>query len=244
MLRTFILFVSILCSADAFALSQEEVVAGAEKMYRKRMAELSQRFILDDDAVFLARVERVSQPLLQQAKHDYPAAAEWRWEIHTSSEPDEAAYCMAGGKLLINQNQVRNLNLSDAELAMLLSHEMQHALQQHNLKEYLEAMRLFPDWKTRPFSELEEAVDNDTALMQALSALNLNQESEADIEGMILAWRAGWRANDLAQFFKKLTRASSKPNFDSTSHPAPGRRWQAARVLAATLADKKKDVLP
>lgn len=244
MLRILFLVISILCSANVLALSQEEVVAGAEKMYRKRITELTQLFMLDDDAVFLTRVERVLQTLLQRVKHDYPNAAEWRWEMHTSSEADEAAYCMAGGKLLINQNQVRALNLNDAELAMLLSHEMQHALQLHNLKEYIEAMRLFPEWKGRPFSELEEAVDNDTSLMQALSSFNLSQEAEADIEGLKFAWRAGWRAKDLALFFKKLTRASSKPNFDSTSHPAPGRRWQIARDLAATLTAPGNEVQP
>ena len=127
MLRSFILFVLLLYSASAFALSQDEVIAGAEKMYRKRMAELQQRYFLDDDAVFLARVTRILQTLLLQAKLDYPAANLWHWEIHTSSDPDETAYCMAGGKLLISQNQVLALSLNDTELAMLLSHEMQHA---------------------------------------------------------------------------------------------------------------------
>jgi predicted Zn-dependent protease len=244
MLRSFILFVLLFCSANVLALTHEEVVAGAEKMYRKRMTELMHRFMLDEDAVLLVRLKRIFQTLVQQANHDYPSTAEWRWEIHVSSEPDETAYCMAGGKLLINQNQVRSLNLNDAELAMLLGHEMQHALQQHNLKEYLEAMRLFPAWENRPFSELEHAVDNDAALMQALSALNFNQEGEADTEGLKLAWRAGWRANDLVQFFKKLARASATPNFESNSHPAPGRRWQDARAMAATMPDKKKDVVP
>lgn len=244
MLRLFTIFLLALCSASALALSQEEVMAGAEQMYRKRMTELQQRYMLDENAVFLARVERVLQTLLPQAKLDYPDSALWRWEIHTSSEADETAYCMAGGKLLISQNQVLALSLNDAELAMLLSHEMQHALQQHNLKEYLEAMRLFPIWKTRPFSDLEDAVDNDATLIQALSALNLKQEAEADVEGMKLAWRAGWRASDLAQFFRKLTRSSAMPNFDSASHPAPGRRWQAALKLAAALDLSKKPVQP
>ncbi len=235
MLRPFILFIFVLCGTNALALSHDEVIAGAEKIYQKRMVELAHRSMLDDDEVFLRRVERVLQTLLQQARHDYPSSTLWRWEIHTSSEPDETAYCMAGGKLVVNKNQVHALNLNDAELAMLLSHEIHHALLQHNLKEYLEAMRLFPVWTTRPFSALEDAVDNDATLLQALAALNFSQESEADMEGVKFAWRAGWRASELVQFYKKLTRASATPNFDSASHPAPARRWKAARDLAATL---------
>lgn len=234
----------LLLGTNALALSHDEVIAGAEQMYRKRMTELAQRYSLDEDMVFLSRVERIAQALMHQAKLDYPASVNWRWEIHTSKEAGESAYCMAGGKLLVNQNQVQDLNLNDAELAMLLSHEMQHALLQHNLQEYQEAMRLFPVWRTRPFAELEDAVDNDAAMIQALARFNLRQENEADTEGIKFAWRAGWRASELAQFFKKLARSSTWPNFDSASHPAPASRWQAARDLAATLDDRKKELLP
>ena len=235
MLRLFSLCFLILFGANALALSHDEVIAGAEQMYRKRLLELQQKYALDDDVNFLARVKKIAQTLLLQAKHDDTEVAHWNWEIHTSSDVDETAYCMAGGKILISQVQVQNLNLNDAELAMLLSHEMQHALLQHNLKEYVEAIRLFPTWKNRPFSDLEDAVDNDATLLQALAGFNFKQEIEADKEGLKFAWRAGWKAADLAQFFKKLGASNPMKNFDSISHPAPARRWKDARELASVL---------
>ena len=154
---------------------------------------------------------------------------------------------MAGGKILINSAHASALNLNDAELAMLLSHEMQHALQEHNLKEYTEALRLFPAWRAKAFSILEDAVDNDATLVRALAKLNFQQEIEADAEGMKLAWRAGWPASQLATYFKKLKRASNMPNFESASHPASARRGQAARALAVDLDainSKKIDTAP
>ncbi|UUZ49768.1 hypothetical protein LP420_06170 [Massilia sp. B-10] len=87
---------------------------------------------------------------------------------------------MAAGKILLSQAYVERLGLTDAELAMVISHEMQHAILLHNLKEYEEAIRLEPGWLARPFSELEDAVDNDTRLMSKLSDLNWDQEVEAD----------------------------------------------------------------
>ena len=225
----------MLYGASALALSHDEVIAGAGQMYRQRMQELEQRQVLDDDVFFLARVKKIAQTLVLQAKLDYPVFADWSWEIHTSSAADETAYCMAGGKILISQSQVQTLNLNDAELAMLLSHEMQHALLQHNLKEYLEAIRLFPIWENRPFSDLEQAVDNDAKLISALAKFNFSQEIEADKEGLKFAWRAGWKAASLASFFKKLGASTTMKNFDSISHPAPARRWKAARDLARTL---------
>ena len=59
----------------------------------------------------------------------------WLWEFHTSDEIDEGSYCMAGGKLLISQPQVTRLELRDAELAMLMSHEIAHAVLQHHYQE-------------------------------------------------------------------------------------------------------------
>ncbi|HTD04420.1 M48 family metalloprotease [Undibacterium sp.] len=235
MLRAVILpFIFLVCGA-AGAVTQEQVVAGAERMYRERIAEVRGRSALDTDARFLERLQQIAQVLIRRAASDYPQTAGWAWEIHASADPNENAFCMAGGKLLVGQRFVQDLSLDDAELAMLLAHEMQHAIQEHNLKEYQEALRLEPGWTQRPFAELESAVDNDNALMRKLDGFNAAQEVEADREGLKLAWRAGWPAMRLANYFKKLSRASASPNFDSRSHPASARRWQAARELAAAL---------
>ena len=225
----------VLASGGADAVTHEEVVAGAAKLYRGRIVELAQSGMLDRDAAFLARVGRIMQRLSEQARRDNPTAPVWSWEIHTSSDPDDNASCMAGGKLLISQAYVERLGLADAELAMVLSHEMQHAILLHNLKEYEEAVRLEPRWLARPFSALEDAVDNDWRLMGKLAALNWEQEVEADREGLAMAWRAGWRAKELAGYFRKLEQAATMSNMGSATHPSPLQRWRAARRQAEVL---------
>jgi len=216
-------------------LTQSAVFAGAERLYRERIAELATRHDLDRDSRFNHRVQRIAADLLQQAKKDYPQAAGWAWELHTSHDDAESASSMAGGKLLVGAGYASKLQLNDAELAMLLAHEMQHALQEHNYQEFEAALRLAPQWQSRPFSELEEAVFNDAALMKLLESLNFQQEIEADREGLLLAWRAGWPAPALANYFKKFRRSHPTPNFDSVTHPSPSSRWAAARALAETL---------
>lgn len=219
----------------AAALTQAEVMAGAERLYRDRMQELKAQHQLDADPVFHERVQRIAKPLLAQAMHDYPESAAWAWEIHTTPEGDENAYAMAGGKMLVSRAYVHKLALSDAELAMLLAHEICHAVLRHNLLEYQEAVRIAPEWRTRPFAELEEAVDNDAALMRKLAPLGIRQEAEADREGLKLAWRVGWQGAALARYFQKLSRSSHAPNFEQFAHPAPAQRWKAAQELAAML---------
>jgi predicted Zn-dependent protease len=219
----------------AFAVTQNEVAAGAARLYRERIAELRTSHRLDVDERFHARVERIARPLIAQAERDFAISAGFAWEIHTTSDGDPNASSMAGGLLLVGGDHVRELRLSDAELAMLLAHEIAHAALQHNLREAEEAIRIDPSWGARPYAELEHAIDHDNALMRRLEALNVAQEEEADREGMRLAWRAGWRTDALAGYFRKLARASPSPNFAAAGHPSPNARWAAARALAASL---------
>ncbi len=238
-LATLLVLCLWLASGGALAVTQEEVEAGAARMYRVRITELANAGMLDRDPTFLARLARITQRLSEQARRDNPSLPAWSWEIHASSDPDDNASCMAGGKLLLSQAYAERLALTDAELAMVLSHEMQHTILLHNLKEYQEAERLDPRWLTRPFSTLEDAVDNDTRLMARLAGLNKEQEVEADREGMAMAWRAGWRAGELAAYFRKLAEAATMSHIGSATHPSPLQRWRTAR-RQAQLLDKEK----
>ncbi|MBV8666974.1 MAG: hypothetical protein JO269_10880 [Burkholderiaceae bacterium] len=232
------LLIAILPCLSAAAVTLDEVNAGALRLYQARLAESEQRQELDGDQKFLRRVQGIAGKLIAQAEHERGAEAAIVWEIHTSGAPDESASCMAGGKLLIGQAYVEQLELNDAELAMLIAHEMEHALLQHNLKEMREALRLEPERLQRPFSELEYAVDHDNTLMNKLDAFNAAQELEADHDGFLLAWRAGWPAAGLANYYKKAAHADTMANFDRREHPASARRWQAIQTLSKQIGNQ------
>ncbi|MGO4380883.1 M48 family metalloprotease [Pseudoduganella sp. RAF19] len=231
----------MLVEGAAQAVTQDQVMAGSARLYRERIEELRSAYRLDDDARFGARVEAVARPLIEQAKREFPESADWNWELHTTTDGDANAFAMAGGKLLVSRAYVVDLGLNDAELAMLLAHEIMHAVLRHNLKEFDEALRLEPKWGERPYAEFEHAIDNDNTLMRKLAGFNAAQEEEADREGMRFAARAGWPPMALAGYYRKLARSSDNPNFDSFAHPAPARRWIAARELAQKLAAEQDE---
>ena len=208
-------------------LTQQLVMSRAAILYAERVAGVS----VDGDARFTERVRGIALPLIAQARSDYPDTAHWDWEVHTTDDQDQNADCMAGGKILVSKAYVERLGLGDAELAMLLAHEIEHAALRHNLKEYQQALRLEPGWARRPFIELEDAVDNDRQLMTKLAQTNYEHEEEADREGLLLAWRAGWPAARLAGYFKKMVRASYWPNHVKPDYPSPFGRLRAARAL-------------
>ncbi|WP_342117386.1 M48 family metalloprotease [Pseudoduganella sp. OTU4001] len=231
---------SLLCGAGAAQaegrrVTQEQVMAGAAKLYEEQLTRLRASQRLDDNPRFNARVTAIAGRLIEQARRDYPESAAWAWELHTTSDEEENAFAMAGGKLLVSSAFVDRLTLNEAEIAMLLAHEICHAVLLHNLREHQEAMRLEPHWAERPYEELEYATDHDFALMRKLAPSNSLQEEEADREGMRLAARAGWKPLELAGFFRKLARSSHSPNFRSIYHPAPALRARAALDLAREL---------
>lgn len=219
----------------ALAVSQAEVMAGSAKLYRERIDELRRSYRLDDDERFGARVAALARPLIEQAKREFPDSAGWDWELHTTTDGDANAFAMAGGKMLVSRAYVDELALKDAELAMLLAHEIMHALLRHNLKEFEEALRLEPARATQPFAEFEHDIDHDDALMRKLARFNRQQELEADREGLRFAARAGWPPQALAVYFRKLARHSHYANFERFDHPSPASRWRAASELAAQL---------
>ncbi|TXI95022.1 MAG: hypothetical protein E6Q34_03740 [Burkholderiaceae bacterium] len=218
---------------EPWLLTPELVIAGAAKKYQKKIEELQQGHLLDRRATSLDYLNRIFLRLQASAYHQYPASANWRWELHTSDELHESSYCMAGGKLLINLPHIEEMNLNEAELAMLISHEMAHALLLHHYLEDQEALRLFPAWSTRPFSEFEDAVDEDDVIIRALAEFNKAQEYEADRAGFQLAMQAGYSAKQLLRFYDKLRKRSAHPNFDSLSHPAPAQRLLRLREMVA-----------
>ena len=216
-------------STAKWQLSPQLVAQGANKKYRVKVDELQQAHLLDTEVLFNERLHRIMTKLTAQAVIDYSNSGQWQWEIHSSDQYDEASYSMAGGKILISRPQVYELALNDNELAMLIAHEMAHALLQHNFLEDQEALRLFPAWLHQDFEKFETAVDDDDTLVTALAALGKQQEFEADLSGMQLALRAGHPAKSLLRFYEKLRKRSAYPNFESRTHPAPSERLQRLR---------------
>ena len=79
-------------------------------------AGLAKRGILDDDQGILERVRSVAWTVVHAAIAAKPEAATWQWEVHVTSDPEQEASCMAGGKLLLGSKFIARLGLEDGEL--------------------------------------------------------------------------------------------------------------------------------
>ena len=117
--------------AQQMRFARGPVQAAAAQAYEKELARLDSLGLLDTDRQRLNRIRRIAAVLVAQAITLKPAAREWGWEIHLTSDPEVAAYSMAGGKLLVGSRFIETYNLSDDELAAALAHEIGHVIAEH-----------------------------------------------------------------------------------------------------------------
>ena len=214
--------------------SAEEVQSRTASQYHHILVGLAKRGILDDDVAILKRVQRVAWTVVHAAITAKPATATWRWEVHVTSDPEQEASCMAGGKLLLGSKFIARLGLQDGELAGLIGHEVAHAVAEHHREELTAVLHINPAHPERSLDILMAQLDADYSLQIRLARLLRIQESEADQLGMALAYRAGWPMASIVNFFEKLATAEHS-GANSWTHPTAATRLQAARSLALVL---------
>ncbi|NVM76115.1 putative Zn-dependent protease [Duganella sp. SG902] len=215
--------------------SADEVDASMQERYIDRTVDLAAAGKLDRDRALLARLRYISAELIRAAFELKPEVARWQWEVHTTSDADVDAICMAGGKILVGSAFVHQLALTDGELATLLAHEVAHVVAEHPRETLSEAM-LLNRLPAVPLEVVMARLDSDLSLQIRLSRLSSLQESEADQLGMVLAHRAGWAADDMISFYRKLGEGEQAA-LVSSAYPASESRLSMARGMARLFND-------
>ena len=76
-------------------------------------------------------MQRIADALLPHTRKWNARAKEWKWEVNVINSQTINALCMPGGKIVVFTGILDGLNLTDDELAMVIGHEMAHALREH-----------------------------------------------------------------------------------------------------------------
>jgi predicted Zn-dependent protease len=87
--------------------------------------------LLPDSDPQVKRVRLMLQKLIPYALKWNDRAKQWHWKIDVIRSPNIMIRCMPGGKILIESGLFAKLRPNDNELAMLMGHEIAHALRDH-----------------------------------------------------------------------------------------------------------------
>ena len=212
-------------------VSADEVEQMASQQYVQLATKArSENALLPDSAPQVIRVRAIARRLIPQTLEWNRRAAQWRWEVIVLQSKEINAFCMPGGKIAFYTGILDQLKLSDDEVAMVMGHEMSHALREH-AREQMGKSAVTGMGASVISSLLGLGRTGDMVLNAGRSLLNLSfgrkDETEADLVGMELAARAGYDPRAGLTLWKKMGDANkgAPPQFLST-HPASGTRIQ------------------
>ena len=194
---------------------------------------------LSTNQAHLELVSRVGQRIAAVAERP-----DYQWEFRVIASSQQNAYCLPGGKVSVHEG-VLPVCANEAGLAVVMSHEIAHALARHGGERMshslaVEGVKHAVDYVTKDREERQRQM-----IMQAyglgtqygvILPYSRKHENEADHMGLILMAKASYDPAEAPRFWERFATAktgSSTPEFLST-HPSDEHRVEN---LAALLPD-------
>jgi predicted Zn-dependent protease len=204
----------------------ETIEQGAAQAYEQELKTARDKGVLNTDQAQLARVTTIARRIVAATPAFRADAQTWKWQFNVQKTPELNAYCMPGGRIMVYTGLMEKMQLSDAELATVLAHEVAHALREHTRERvsraYAQQLVLSGAAAVTGVSDSTANVANMVAEVTFQLPFGRDQESEADRIGLELMARAGYDPNAALTLWKKMAAAetSGTPKFLST-HPSP-----------------------
>ncbi len=182
-----------------------------------------------DDHPVLQRLRAIAARLIPHTRQWNPRAASWRREVNLIGSKQVNAWCMPGGKIAFYSGLLEQLKLTVDEAAMIMGHEMAHALREHARERLAKTQATGIGLRLgAQLLGLGQAGDIAANLGTQLLRLKYNRddETEADLVGLEIAARGGYRPEAGVSLWKKMTAlkgGKEGPAFLSTHPNSPER---------------------
>ena len=207
-----------------------EVEQSARKQYGDMMKEAASKNALGpDNHPEVMRLRRIAKDIIPHSFEWNPRAKEWKWEVNLVGSNQINAFCMPGGKIAFYSGILTQLKLTDDEVAMVMGHEIAHALREHARERMGKAtatngVAVIGSTVASVFFGVSPQI-TDLVANQGAKLLNLkfsrDDETEADLVGMEIAARAGYDPRAGVTLWQKMSAANkgAPPQWLST-HPS------------------------
>jgi predicted Zn-dependent protease len=216
-------------SAFSKLVPAETVERSSVQQYAQMLQEAAAKNALGGkDNPQVRRLRGIAQKIIPFAIDWNPRAKDWRWEVNLIGSKQINAFCMPGGKIAFYSGILEQLKLTDDEVAMVMGHEVAHALREHARERMGKnaATGIGANLIGQMFGlgQLGQTVTNYGAQLLTLQ-FSRSDESEADLVGMELAARAGYDPRAGITLWQKMGAVSkgAPPQWLST-HPSGNSR--------------------
>jgi Zn-dependent protease with chaperone function len=207
----------------------EQLETSATQQYDQMLAQAkAKRALAPDNHPQLIQLRAIAQRIIPYAQQWNSRAGSWRWEVNLIGSKQINAFCMPGGKIAFYTGILDQLKLTDDEIAMVMGHEMAHALREHAreriAKSQATSIGLSLGAQLLGLGELGNMAANLGTQLLTLK-FSRSDESEADLVGLELAARAGYDPQAAVSLWQKMGQATGNGGigFLSTHPTGPDR---------------------
>jgi len=156
----------------------------------------------------------------------------YKWEFNLVDNKDVNAWCMPGGKVVVYTGLLP-VAQNEAALAIVLAHEITHAVAHHGQERISQAMlaqgiavggNLFTSGNSQA-NNIFNNIYGPAVTVGALLPNSRNQELEADRYGLIFAAMAGYNPREAIPFWTRMAKkGGAKPPPFLSTHPTDEQR--------------------
>lgn len=198
--------------------------AGAQQFVATVQEAKRQNALLPQNHPQTQRLHAIARRIIPHTSPWNPRAKDWQWQVALINSEQINAFCLPGGKIAFYTGILDQLKLNDDETAMIMGHEMAHALREH-ARERL-AKSSATNLGLRLGAELLGLGNLGAAAADLGSQLltlkfSREDESEADLVGLELAARGGFSPGASVSLWEKMAAANGKNGLSFLStHPS------------------------
>ncbi|GAB2733633.1 M48 family metallopeptidase [Melaminivora jejuensis] len=203
----------------------ETLESSATQQYQQMLEQArAKRALAPDGHPQLVKLRAIATRLIPFAVQWNPRARDWRWEVNLIGSQQINAFCMPGGKIAFYTGILDQLRLTDDEIAMVMGHEMAHALREHArariAKTQATGIGLSLGAQLLGLGDLGNMAANLGTQLLTLK-FSRSDETEADLVGLELAARAGYDPQAAVSLWRKMGEATGQGGIAFLStHPS------------------------
>lgn len=248
-LMSFLLFLAA-CTTNAITGRKQLSLVSEEALQQEAVSQyrsfLSQNKVVSStankDAEMVKRVgNRIAKAITEYYSNQGLAneLSGYQWEFNLVQSPEVNAWCMPGGKVVIYTGLL-NVTQNEAALAVVMGHEITHAVARHGQERISEALLaqgigIAGDVFTQGSSKANSifnAIYAPSAQIGVLLPNSRKQEYEADHYGLRFAAMAGYNPREAIPFWQRmaaLKEGSQQVPEILSSHPVDAKRIEALK---------------
>lgn len=215
-------------------VSDEEVLSLSNQSFTEYMTTAKPSANATETAMVVRVGKRIAAAVEEYLRTHERAedVKEFAWEFHLVQDGQPNAFCMPGGKIVVNEG-ILPYTQTEEGLAIVLGHEVAHAVAKHSAERLSQQMLMNyggvglglllqnKSEQTQTLAQTVYGLGSQVGVMLPYSRLN---ESEADHMGLVFAAMAGYNPEAAIPFWQRMSaQGGGTPEFLST-HPSDNTR--------------------